>query len=57
MHENVHVQAVPIAAAVLVATRIGVIVLCVTARIVAPHADSDSEVIDNQARMQTNVFK
>lgn len=57
MHENVHVQAVPVAAAVLVATRIGVIVLCVTARIVAPHADSDSEAIDNQARMQTNVFK
>ena len=57
MHENVHVQTIPVAPAVLVATRIGVIVLCVTAGIGSPHAVRNSEVTDNQARMQTNVFK
>ena len=57
MHENVHVQTIPVAPAVLVATRIGVIVLCVTVGVVLPHAVRNSEVPDNQARMQTNVFK
>ena len=51
MHENVRVQAIPVAAAVLVAARIGVIIFGVTPGIVAPHVVRNSEVMEKQARM------